>query len=73
MVKRAHKSTSSWSLHCGAERESEKRGTENPTTNWDKAMKEGCGELFDPNRRFICIKCTGEGFLLHCIGRNALN
>ena len=50
-----------------------KRGTENPSTNWDKAMKEGYGELFAPNGRFICVKCIGEGFLLHCIGRNALN
>lgn len=43
MGKRAHKSASSWSLQCGAGRESEKRGTENPSTNWDKAMKEGTG------------------------------
>lgn len=35
----------------GAEREGSEKITENPTTNWDKAMKEGCGELFDPNRR----------------------
>lgn len=72
VVKRA-KSASSWSFHCGVGRESEKRGTKNPSTNWGKAMKEGYGELFSPNGRFVCVKRIGEGFLLHCIGRNALN
>lgn len=72
MAKRA-KSASSRSFHCGVGRESEKRGTENPRTNCGKAMKEGYRELFSPNGRFVCVKRIEEAFLLHCIGRNALN
>ena len=45
-----------------AGRESEQRGTENPSTNWAKAMKEGYREPFEPNGRFVFVKCIGEGF-----------
>lgn len=34
-------------------RESDQRGTENLSTNWDKARKERCRELFEPNERSV--------------------
>lgn len=36
----------------------------NLSTNWDKAMKEGCRELSKTNGRLLFVERVGEDFLI---------